>query len=1048
MKIASLLLVYFLGLLGAQSSAAQDPVDSAAYLLVIDHSGSMDKKDNRNPLTRWELQVNRAVGFLENMPLESRVWIAVFSEPASKATIIERLVVSGEDRKELIDLVSGWKDDDPRGGTALYDTLEMAFLRAERLSKDNPGRYISVMVYSDGDDSTDPRNTKRKKLQRRFQKIVDGNKNVWMFLTPLVEGMKPPLDSGPRIMVSEPKVAIPLKIQPASLQLASPSLGDLELTLEVMGSDKSMKTLGGANAQIRFEGQGFEASLSPAEFSIEEGPKTFTLQSQESTTLSGDRNYSGRLVITWPEFDKYIIHAPVEIAVGFQKVEPPEITWTSPVSGNAFAAGRVIPFKVESLTGAKVRWDFYGDGSEIGEGHQTSFTYPGAGKYKVGVTVTNPATGAFTRIQLDIEILDLSVTIDPLPSTVFADQEVNLRCTASEGISSFTWWVDGRPYNGKELPISFKEGTHTVQVEGAHPRSVVQAKPLTFQVVGAPQVSLLNPPSGVDIVAGTPYSIKIETMGPLEAIRCVLRNSDTDEEIKEYMVDVERSEAGAPIITKIQHTFAEDGAQRVTVVVEGHMGKTILAGFTLEKSAEVTIVAPKRSVTMVSPASGMRLEVGGEVTFEVEAIGPGVENVRFSAYLDGKGSAFASDMVKFDSSGRARWALPLSADADTRMRVRAETLLAGDIAGPSTEGVWDVVFPELIASMAITGGKRWNDPVKLEIMGEGLTDVHWIYGDGNEERTSVMEASHNYNTWGSLTATAMITGAGGKTRKLERLVEIPYTAPNASISLMIGGLSVVTAEPDDILEFKSDSTGDFVTETWTLDGEPLDPAKGNLIFTDEERGDHTLELLVTGPRGADGSEPFIDRAVLDFRVVRFDHGLFFIGLAALLLLSGFLGRFLLGNGGRNWKVAVACPSGEDFQMSYPVRKYWNRWTKRASLPVFKLLPQAGKEETRNHLLIFKPNTTGGFATMDHSEASKGGDDRGREKFETTQRTLTWDVWDRLNNNLEDFGYEFRVRLERPTAKKSLSGDLVFLTLSSMLALGAAYALYHHVYLSF
>jgi hypothetical protein len=314
-----------------------------------------------------------------------------------------------------------------------------------------------------------------------------------------------------------------------------------------------------------------------------------------------------------------------------------------------------------------------------------------------------------------------------------------------------------------------------------------------------------------------------------------------------------------------------------------------------------------------------------------------------------------------------------------------------------------------------------------------------------------LEASHKYNTWGSLTATAVITGAGGKMRKLERLVEIPYTAPSASISLMTGGLSVVTAEPDDILEFISQSTGDMVSEAWSLDGVPIDPAKGNLIFTDEQRGDHTLELVVTGPRGADGSKPVIDRTVLDFRVVRYDHGLFFTGLAALLLLLGALGRFLLGNGGRNWKVAVAGSSGEDYQLSSSVRRYWSRWTKRAIVPVHRLLPMTQMGDTKKHHLTFMPSRGGSrhFAQMHYSEVSTSNSERMCERMgEPTKRTLFWEVTDLLNPSLEDWDFNYSVKLERSIGKTLFSGDVFFFILSGMLALGAAYALYHHVYLSF
>ena len=182
---------------------------------------------------------------------------------------------------------------------------------------------------------------------------------------------------------------------------------------------------------------------------------------------------------------------------------------------------------------------------------------------------------------------------------------------------------------------------------------------------------------------------------------------------------------------------------------------------------------------------------------------------------------------------------------------------------------------------------------------------------------------------------------------------------------------------------------------------------------------------------------------MSFSVVRYDHPLFLGGLAVLITLCSLLARLLTGNGPRSWKVEVA-PGGDEFQLPFRIRKYWSRWSKKAAVPLYKLLPVAGREETRGHHLTFTRSSAGGFANMDYSERSRGGNDRGREKVETTERTLTWEVWDNLNEKAGTF----KVRLQRPPGKASFSADRILLALALLAALGTSYALYHHVYLSF
>ena len=79
---------------------AQDPVDSAAYLMVIDKSGSMGKRSGGG--TRWGAMKERAIGFVETMPSESRLWMALFDSSAKRAITSDEIIASDADRQQAI----------------------------------------------------------------------------------------------------------------------------------------------------------------------------------------------------------------------------------------------------------------------------------------------------------------------------------------------------------------------------------------------------------------------------------------------------------------------------------------------------------------------------------------------------------------------------------------------------------------------------------------------------------------------------------------------------------------------------------------------------------------------------------------------------------------------------------------------------------------------------------------------------------------------------------------------------------------------------------
>ena len=72
-----------------------------------------------------------------------------------------------------------------QAGTWLYYTLAKMLDLAQRLSEERDGRYISVLIFSDGKDETSPPPWTKAKLEETFHQAVAKNDNLWMFFAPI-----------------------------------------------------------------------------------------------------------------------------------------------------------------------------------------------------------------------------------------------------------------------------------------------------------------------------------------------------------------------------------------------------------------------------------------------------------------------------------------------------------------------------------------------------------------------------------------------------------------------------------------------------------------------------------------------------------------------------------------------------------------------------------------------------------------------------------------------------------------------------------------------
>lgn len=1052
MALSFLLVLAFGGVaLSAQAAPNQEPVDSAAYLLVIDHSGSMRDKDGGSR-SRWDRMVERATEFLRNQaPPESLIWVSVFDAPASKSKIMEKHIGTVEDRESLIQFIGG-VGAPTNGGTALYDSLWDAFERAELLSKEIPGRYISVMVYSDGND----RDSKRKKaeISARFGRLIDQNTSVWCFFTPLVEDLDPPLPLGPNVRIGSPKVPVPVQFRPSAIRKTTPASGKCSFELELFVPDAA-DSLFPRGAKVDWQGN-FGADLVPSTLPLVPGPVRFTLTAKDPSSLDPAKDFEGSLRFTWPDHPDHVLQGPDSLPVRFQAVEPPRIHSVFPESGAVVAVGEEVQFLVETLQGAEVTWDFLGDGTFIRRGSRAAHTFRGVGTYPVEVSVRDPDSGLVSSRVLRMEAIDVGVGIDPLRGPVWAGVPYTFSCTGRGGVEGYQWIVDGKSFlgmgdGGRQLVYTFEEaGTVTILVRANHTRTSVKSEPVEVEVGARPSLGIFDPQDGARIVAGQPTRLVAEVSGPVESVTWILTDVETGAVVREAEVPVARGSG----VSTLEHTFVEDGPSEIQVSANAALGIPGLED--LSAGIELAVDPPARSLAMVRPKSGEVLEAGDLATFELSLTGPGYSAVEWSASWGEGGPPAVTGRSEPTPDGIANWSTPLETDRGGEITVRAETLLDSGMAGPSLERTWKVAFPEVVARLSVSGGDGFDDPVRFVVEGEDLREVHWDFGNGVQERTSALENSHVYGVHGRFSARIEVVGAGGKRRQFAHHVDIPLRSPKAVARLAVEGEDAAAFAPDEIIELVDASEGDVVSSLWTLDGVPLDPGKRNLLFDDSQRGDHVLTLTVTGPPGANGVAALEDTAELRFRVVRFDHAFFVIGAALSLSVLGVLARFLLGNGPKRWRFHASCPYVEDLGSDgFPalrLARYWSRWAKRARLPVDKL--HLGNEPAKDRNLVISPRATGRrserpFAAVTYSHLDRSGLTSGQEIRHQSPSEMVWRIWDEDLEGLEGDSLSWGFHLTKPkTAGRHLPGDILLLILSSLIVLAVVYYLYDLVYLSF
>lgn len=885
---------------------------------------------------RWTKMKERAFDFVDRVSVESRILLWVFDDSGNRANQkrTNYSIDSKRDRTKVKNRIESFGS--PGGGTALYDTLWHAFEEAERLSKASPGRYISVMVYTDGKDENSTRT--REQLLSRFDKLVANNRNLWCFITPLGTSFKP-LPEGGHIRYSEPKIPVPVRLSPTAFTLPSPaSTSRMTLNLDLKGFDKAASLLRGKKVTFTFEAAGgspLKLRLNPASIDLSSSKVTLQIEVLDSDQLEASREYQGTILVSYPDLDEHVIQGPTVIDLQFQKEERPKISDLRPLEGAVFATNAPVIFLLSTLQGAQVLWDF-GDGASE-RGTRVTHAYTDAGPKRVVATVTGP-NGLKATASTQIELVSAAVVVDQPGSRIFAGVETQLHASQRGGVTQFEWVVDGRVLlgggaSGEELTVTFTdEGQVPVMVRGIHPKLNVDSEEIMVDVLAAPALVILEPDSGSTHQFGVEVVFTASLEGP--ATEVVWQFVDEDTGVEFFSSDV--LAAGTPAIARLRHVFPE-GSTPSNVLVKATAPILGLAA-PLSVTSRIQLVAPVRGMDVVSPARGTVLPFGEPVVFGATLTGPGASGVQWRLVDQTTGKVLAEATSPLDAQGGSILRHTFDAPEDLLVRVTAEaTTEPGSTARfPRAQADYSVQYPAVEAQIQITSSGGFSTPVRFVLVSDAAPEsVNWEFGDGARDDSGNSSPSHTYNAHGTFTVTAQVVAAGGKQARPMIVVEIPLVSPVAAIGIASNGESTSRVGPGETVEFTDESVGDVVSRTWVVDGAVSDQTGPKLALVFDEEGVHHVELRVEGPPGEGGVAAAVSEARADVPVKRSDHVLFTVGALVILLFTGFLWKFFSGNDVRAWKIGLS--TTEDMEISYrSLTRFWSRLRKEARVPIKKL----------------------------------------------------------------------------------------------------------------
>ena len=455
------------------------------WVFVLDHSGSMDRKDATSVktgrrVTRWEALKDGFDETVKSIPIGSKVQVYCVggygfwssSDYAHRIYSDLKKISSDADRSRLVEDVFSWGR--PTGGTPLYDALFYACEDVQNFVR--AGGNACVVVFSDGHDESHSKDCKTlNDIRKNFAQgstgssglfaadefdacltwigsssespvPVFGEKHLWTKTheIPFICRVTPssrlynnrnPLETGGQAEISNLTYLFPMSSDRWQSMLKR---GTVKPTLELSTSDGAV--LGSCVMDL--------GKAVKAVFQLPDS----VFADNKATTL--------KLNLLLPAKDgscRFSKTAPVHVM--FDKVGKVSITNIRPVGDLYVTRGTKVDFSADATAGSIFTWNF-GEGTSA-NGSSVSHVYAKINEagYPYSLTVSHGKMSPDTRGGT-IYVVDAGVAFSDLPKNATEGVECALTCKAWKDVSSVTWYIDGVCYRGTEQ----KAGRDTISI--------------------------------------------------------------------------------------------------------------------------------------------------------------------------------------------------------------------------------------------------------------------------------------------------------------------------------------------------------------------------------------------------------------------------------------------------------------------------------------------------------------------------------------------------------------------------------------------------------
>lgn len=940
------------------ASVSDAPPNSAVYLVVIDRSGSMTERASPGK-SKWEEMKEAAISFINTVPFESRIWLCTFSTTRDEPRTFD---LNGPiDLQEATRYIN--RVQQPNGWTALYDTMAYALDAAKEFSKDNPNRYISLMVYTDGIDTIykeGPAKEKKKAdILKNFKSILGSCPNLWIYQTTIGDKSAPPLSPDPSnhiiTVTNQNTITKPLSVTvtPSRLSLPNPQQNPLQpLELTVVLSKASENLLKDNPATVSFQSaDGVTASILPSTVPLRRGKAQFALRIENATQLAVQRDYAGLLRIIYSAPVGYVVQGPDRIEVAFQKQEPPRIVDLRPTNNATFAANRPVFFYASTLQGAKILWDF-GDGTS-GTGSEITHVYVTPADRKVTVKVESDPRLGTTMTNLLLHIIDVGIAWEPINKPLVESSPCVFQCSGRGGVQRYEWIVDGIKYQGTRRPdggegsvltnVFDSPGKHSLRVVGYAETAVVESEERVVQVEAKPKLWILQPLEGYQYPPDTNIVFKAATQGGVEKVAWQLLDKKDDSLIKTIENSVKDGNA------EFAYTFpAQAGERDVVVKAVGFLRDGQAAKPPEAEPITIQVRFPVSTVKILTPANQATAHFRKPIEFGARAEGA-VSKIRWLLFKQGEDQPiYQRDADRFEFSFPQQ---PGQKEMDVLVIARGEMPSSNVRAAPAATNVLKLVTPPLrpVICLPMSNGVeqisfRFQQMVepRLKMEGDAQT-VIWDFGDGTKGE-GITPPPHFYTNYGTFTLRARATckWSGNVEDAAARNINIIHSPPQTDFRILVKEAPATDVGKGSIVKLMDITTGDVATRCWFANGREIARDVAQTDYACKESGTTTFELQVWSPDGKT-AQPVVHS-------VRVHNYLVSLLIAVVSLISyGFLMFIFSGNGPRCWTLTTAqTPKPESgrskneedtvFNLDTHVKDFWSYIHKHARLPMAVLFP--------------------------------------------------------------------------------------------------------------